>query len=126
MGPVLYTKLNAELTDASAELVNKFGGKSVVNDFTTAPTLDGDRITVNLYGVSGKVTEEEAVKSAVNKFITDMGAVKATANYPAHDGNFDCEYTAEISTLKVASRQHPDKSAWTVAIVVTQTASAAA
>ena len=124
-GTGVYTKLNDELTDARAELVKKFSGKSVVDNFITVPTLDGDRVTVNLYGVSGKVTEEEAVKSAVNKFIADVGAVNNT-NYPAHSGNFNCEYTAEISTLKVASRQHPDKSAWTVAIVVTQTASAAA
>ena len=122
----LYNEVNGNLVNAYTELTNKLNGKAIVSNFTSvAPSVGGDRIAVKLYGVSGKVTEEEAVKSAVKDFVTAVANV-SNANYPAHSNGFDCEYTAEISTLKVASRQHPDKSAWTVAIVVTQTASVAA
>ena len=122
----LFAQGNTQLQSAYDELTKKLNGKTIVPNFTSAaPTVSGDRIAVKLYGVSGKVTEEEAVKSAVKDFVTVVANVNNTY-YPAHSGNFDCEYTAEISTLKVASRQHPSESAWTVAIVVTQTASVAA
>ena len=110
-----------------AELLGKvkenLGTRALVDDFATDATKAGNRSMVSVYSVSGKVGEEEAVKSAVNSFVS--GATFST-DYPADGTGYNYEYSAEISSVNVASRQHPTKSAWVIAIVVTQTATVAA
>ena len=79
-----------------------------------------------VYGVSGKLEQDTAVQLVVNGWKT------ATMNnddyFPAtiSSAKLDCDYTAEISAVKVTAPDNKDVSTWVVAIVVTQTAVEAA
>ncbi|WP_143406996.1 hypothetical protein [Faecalibacterium sp. An121] len=101
------------------ELDKEFSNKVfVTTGFNTVPSVSGDRIAIDTYAVSGKLSEEDAVKSIVK---TWAGTSINTTTYPSSVSGYDCDYKAEISAVNVASRQHPDQSVWVVAIMVTQT-----
>ena len=119
-----FDQARDEMTDVYGELKDKLKSYAIVDNFVAAPGVSGDRITVTLYGLSGKLTEEEAVKTAVKYFVGTAAPVNTTS-YPATYSGYTCDYTASVSALKVASRQHPDQSAWTVAVVVTQSSTVA-
>ena len=82
---------------------------------------EGTRTQGFVYAVSGKLTEAAAVQLIGGEF------VKATVNnnttFPAKVGTeYKCDYTAEISAVKVTAPDTDKNSAWVVAIVVTQDA----
>ena len=102
------------------ELDKEFSNKVIVTTgFTTTPSVSGDRVAIDTYAVSGKLSEEDAVKSIVKTWATNNNI--STTTYPSSVSGYDCDYKAEISAVNVASRQHPDQSVWVVAIMVTQT-----
>ena len=107
------------------KLDDEFSNMNIITvaDFDTAPSVLGNRVAIDVLGVSGKLDEEDAVKSVVKSWIASNGV--STTVFPASVANFNFEYKAEISALKVASRQHSDQSMWVVAIMVTQTATEA-
>ena len=80
---------------------------------------EGTRTQGFVYAVSGKLTEAAAVQLIGGEFVTD--AVKAST-FPAEVDDFKCDYTAEISAVKVTAPDTDKNSAWVVAIVVTQDA----
>ena len=80
---------------------------------------EGTRTQGFVYAVSGKLTEAAAVQLIGGEF------VKATVNnttFPAKYDSYKCDYTAEISAVKVTAPDTDKNSAWVVAIVVTQDA----
>ena len=88
---------------------------------TMTPSKEGTKTAGWAYQISGKATEASAVQLVVKNFVDET--MDSTTNYfPAVSGNFKCDYTAEISAVKVSAPDNGEKSAWVVAIVVTQTA----
>ena len=82
---------------------------------------------VELYTISGAYEEKAAVQKIVDAYldvVEQVGGFKTA--FPAGVSGSDCEYTAEISAVKVASAEHSEKTAWVVAMVFTQTATATA
>ena len=83
-----------------------------------------------VYGVSGKLEQDTAVQLIINSWkgtTMDNGTYfPATITPTSSSTKLDCDYTAEISAVKVTAPDDKDVSTWVVAIVVTQTAVEAA
>lgn len=98
----------------------------VAKDGNSAKSLAGtnEKGTKTLgfaYGVSGKLAEDAAVQLVINDWQNKMNGYDCfPAISVAYD--FDYDYTAEISAVKVTAPDDSTVSAWVVAIVVTQTA----
>ena len=76
------------------------------------------------YALSGKLTEASAVQLIVKSFVN---GVYSNDLFPATGTTtsgvtLKCDYTAEISAVKVTAPDTDKNSAWIVGIVVTQTA----
>ena len=105
----------------SAALIKKLQEKGVVvsNNFTTMPNGTFSQSYGWMYAVSGKMDEKSAVEAAV-KFVEDWAKTKCEETVKSGSDIYNCDYTAEISTLKVTNDSLTNESAWTVAIVITQ------
>ena len=82
-----------------------------------------------VYGVSGKLEQDTAVQLVVNSWKATMNNdsyFPATITPTSGSIKLDCDYTAEISAVKVTAPDDKDVSTWVIAIVVTQTAVEAA
>ena len=73
---------------------------------------------VELYTISGAFEEKAAVQKAVDNY---SNYIDNDAYFPANVGTNECDYTAEISALKVASPEDSEETAWVIAMVFTQT-----
>ena len=71
-----------------------------------------------MYQVSGKLTQASAVQLIVKNFVE---YVFVNDYFPATGNGVKCDYSAEISAVKVTAPDDSGNSAWVVAIVVTQT-----
>ena len=94
------------------------------HDFTMVPADKESKSIVWVYTVSGVLDEEMAVNVVAGSMSEWMAE-----NYlgkPIDDGNYDCDYTAEISALKVTNSNLTVESAWVIAIAVTQNVTKAA
>ena len=83
--------------------------------------------TVNwVYEVSGKLAQDAAVQLVVNYWAP--ATMNSADFFPTtiSTSGLDCEYTADISAVKVTAPDDSNVSTWVVAIVVTQTATEAA
>ena len=84
-------------------------------------TAKGTKTATWVYGVSGKLAEDAAVQLVVNSWVP--ATMNGGTYFPATILNkLDCDYSAEISAVKVTAPDDSKVSAWVVAIVVTQTA----
>ena len=92
----------------------------VTSDFETAPADKASQCRSWLYTVSGSLDEKAAVQMAVKTV--------STVDFPLEIENnkYTCEYSPEISALRVTNESLTGESAWVVAIVVTQTVTEAA
>ena len=113
LGQLVNTDLASELKDEMKLDVEAGKGLNSV-------AKEGDRTQGFVYAVSGKLTEASAVQLVVKGFADE--AMKDGDYFPAKVGNFKCDYTAEISAVKVTAPDTDKNSAWVVAIVVTQDA----
>lgn len=89
--------------------------------FEAAPADKSSQCTSVIYVLSGVLDEKSAVQMAV----------KACAGYnefplEIENNKYTCEYSPEISALRVTNESLTGESAWVVAIVVTQTVTEAA
>ena len=139
-----YSSVNIEDTFGKTEAIR--GGKTgwdatavkdgvaskldgiVTTDFSKLPANNvKTQKVVELYTISGAYEEKAAVQKIVKSYLGEVtnygGFVKS---FPAGVKNHACEYTAEISAVKVASAEHSEKTAWVVAMVFTQTATSTA
>lgn len=89
--------------------------------FGAAPADKSSQCTSVIYVLSGVLDEKSAVQMAVD---TLANAV----DFPLEieDNKYTCEYSPEISALRVTNESLTGESAWVVAIVVTQTVTEAA
>ena len=112
----LRTKLKEKLKDSNEIYValNK-------NCFEAAPADKSSQCTSVIYVLSGVLDEKSAVQMAVDTLANDV-------DFPLEIKNnkYTCEYSPEISALRVTNESLTGESAWVVAIVVTQTVTEAA
>ncbi|HJB59772.1 MAG TPA: hypothetical protein H9771_09005 [Candidatus Faecalibacterium faecipullorum] len=112
-------------------LLKKLQEKGVVVSGTTFNSVPNGTFSQS-YGwmsaVSGQLDEKAAVEAAVSyvgSWIAQYG--NASDKVTATDGTiYNCDYTLEVSTLKVSNDSLTNESAWTVAIVLTQNLTKAA
>ena len=112
----------AHQKDMREELTKKLKDSNVLvtSDFNTVPADKASQCCSWLYTVSGSLDEKAAVQMAVK---TVSGV-----DFPLtiEDNKYTCEYSPEISALRVTNESLTGESAWVVAIVVTQTVTEAA
>ena len=131
----VYSKLYAYgpsivVSELAAELK-----KDLELNFSNADDQDGLATTNKkgtktvgfVYGVSGKLEQDTAVQLIINSWKATMNnSTYFPATINSSSPKLDCDYTAEISAVKVTAPDDKDVSTWVVAIVVTQTAVEAA
>lgn len=113
---VLRDKLKEKLKDSNEIYVD--WSDTCFND---APADESSQCSSSIYVLSGILDEKSAVQMAV----------KACAGYnkfplEIENNKYTCEYSPEISALRVTNESLTGESAWVVAIVVTQTVTEAA
>ena len=116
----MANKIVDTMSGKEAYTHNKFGD----HDFTMVPANKESKSIVWVYTVSGVLDEEMAVNAVAGSMSEWMAE-----NYlgqPIDDDNYDCDYTAEISALKVINSNLTVESAWVIAIAVTQNVTKAA
>ena len=92
--------------------------------FDMVPADKESKSIVWVYTVSGVLDEEMAVNAVAGSMSEWMA--EDHLGQPIDDGNYDCDYTAEISALKVTNSNLTVESAWVIAIAVTQNVTKAA
>ena len=108
--------------DMREELTKKLQDSNVLvtSDFNTVPADKASQCRSWLYTVSGSLDEKAAVQMAV-KTVSGVDFPLTIEN-----NKYTCEYSPEISALRVTNESLTGESAWVVAIVVTQTVTEAA
>ena len=94
------------------------------HSFDMVPADKESKSIVWVYTLSGVLDEEMAVNVVAGKMSSWMA--ENALGKPIDDGNYDCDYTAEISALKVTNSNLTVESAWVIAIAVTQNVTKAA
>ena len=92
----------------------------VTSNFEIVPADKASQCRSWLYTVSGSLDEKAAVQMAVKTVSGDEFPLTI------EDNKYTCEYSPEISALRVTNESLTGESAWVVAIVVTQTVTEAA
>lgn len=112
----LRTKLKEKLMDSNVIYVDDRD-----NGFVNVPADEKTQSSSWVYVLSGVLDEKSAVQMAVD-------AVVDGVDFPLEIENnkYTCEYSPEISALRVTNESLTGESAWVVAIVVTQTVTEAA
>lgn len=109
-------KLTKKLKDSNVVCVD-----DINNDFNNVPADKKSQAGSLLYTVSGMLDEKSAVESVVNVVVNGVDFPKQI------DSNkYNCEYTAEISSVKVTNDSLNGESAWVIAVVITQNVTEAA
>ena len=108
--------------DMRKELTKKLQDSNVLvtSDFNAVPADKASQCRSWLYTVSGSLDEKAAVQMAVKTVSGDDFPLTIENN------KYTCEYSPEISALRVTNESLTGESAWVVAIVVTQTVTEAA
>lgn len=112
----LRTKLKEKLMDSNVIYVADRD-----NGFENVPADEKTQSSSWVYVLSGVLDEKSAVQMAVNEVVKGV-------EFPSSINNnkYTCEYSPEISALRVTNESLTGESAWVVAIVVTQTVTEAA
>lgn len=110
--------------DMRDELTKKLKDSNVLvtSDFKTVPADKASQCSSWLYTISGSLDEKAAVQMAVKTVSGDGDDFPLTIE----NNKYTCEYSPEISALRVTNESLTGESAWVVAIVVTQTVTEAA
>ena len=116
-----------------AGVVNKLNDKLnglVDSNFAQAPANGVSDHYGYVYGVSGKLSEKEAVAKIASNFAENFvlsakddalpGGITCPSTVNYNGDTYDCAYSAEISAVKVSNSSASNESAWVVAIVLTQ------
>ena len=115
----------------AGKIVDSMSGKEAYthnnyssHSFTMVPANKENKSLVWVYTLSGVMDEEMAVNTAAGALSSWMA--ENVLGKAIDNGNYDCDYTAEISALKVTNSNLTVESAWVVAIAVTQNVTKAA
>lgn len=112
----LRTKLEEKLMDSNVIYVANGN-----NGFENVPADEKTQSGSWVYVLSGVLDEKSAVQMAVNAVVKGVEFPSSISN-----NKYTCEYSPEISALRVTNESLTGESAWVVAIVVTQTVTEAA
>ena len=111
----MRNKLTKKLKDSNVVCVGYIN-----TGFNSVPADKKSQAGSLLYTVSGMLDEKSAVESVVS-------AVHGVECPKQIDSNkYNCEYTAEISSVKVTNDSLNGESAWVIAVVITQNVTEAA
>ena len=108
---------NAQRVTALETEVGKKLGDDVVASLATV-SKKGTQKQVFVYAVSGNLEEKAAVEMVVSEFAKLINKT----NFPSVYGKYTCDYSANISAMKVTSPDNAEKTVWVVSAVVAQTA----
>lgn len=111
----MRNKLTKKLKDSNVVCVG-----DINNDFNKVPADKKSQAGSLLYTVSGMLDEKSAVESVVSA----VHGVKCPEQIDSN--KYNCEYTAEISSVKVTNDSLNGESAWVIAVVITQNVTEAA
>ena len=110
-------------TEIQSDLKDDLDLDVVNNNQKMNATKKGTQAYGYFYALSGKLTEASAVQLIVKNFVVGVYSNDLfPATCTATNGTLKCDYTAEISAVKVTAPDTDKNSAWIVGIVVTQTA----
>ncbi len=108
-------KLDKKLKDSNVVCVG-----DINEGFNSVPADKKSQAGSLLYTVSGMLDEKSAVESVVNVVVNGVDCPEQI------DNKYNCEYTAEISSVKVTNDSLNGESAWVIAVVITQNVTEAA
>ena len=94
------------------------GASGNIDDFMSAN--DGVRKFVRIFTVGGNYSIG-AAGNAVATLASGFNGLEIANYLPATTDDKNVSYTADVAAVKVTSNDHPEKSAWVVAVVYTQT-----
>ena len=110
-------------TKIQSDLKDDLDLDEINNSTAMSATKKGTQAYGYFYALSGKLTEASAVQLIVKNFVVGVYSNDLfPATCTATNGTLKCDYTAEISAVKVTAPDTDKNSAWIVGIVVTQTA----
>ena len=89
------------------------------SDFKVMPNGTFSKSYSWMTTISGKVNEKAAVEAAVD-WIQSWAKTNIEETVKDGDTIYNCDYTAEISTLKVTNDSLGDENVWVIAVVLTQ------
>ena len=126
----VFDKSSNELKSVYNAVKDKVSTNSIVitdtTDLDKAAPNGKDQKMVRVLAISGALDEKTAITKVVDDFTKDYSL---TTTFPAEitgTPGYDCDYTAEISAVKVSSVDNAANTAWVVAIVITQSVTEAA
>ena len=111
----MRAKLTKKLMDSNVVCVS-----DINEGFTKVPADKKSQAGSLLYTVSGMLDEKSAVESVVSVVVNGVKCPEQI------DNKYNCEYTAEISSVKVTNDSLNGESAWVIAVVITQNVTEAA
>lgn len=120
---VNFDSTNVGQTNLRKKLEEKLKDSNViyVANFENVPADEKTQSSSWVYVLSGVLDEKSAVQMAVNAVVKGVEFPSSISN-----NKYTCEYSPEISALRVTNESLTGESAWVVAIVVTQTVTEAA
>ena len=108
--------------DLSDELMDKLGLDQASQSWFSNVTVDGkDKVVGYVYVLSDKLTE----KAAIEVVADGTEAAMTSTNFPTSKNNYNVDYSADISAVKVTAPDNAKHSVWVIATVITQTATEA-
>ena len=112
-----HTTMDGKLDDYMTE-----NGYVLVTSFATTGTNTNTNTWNGVYVVSGKLDEESAIKAVMSTVNSALRPATTTDYMPAtttiNGAVYNCEYTGEISALRVTNSSLSGESAWAVAVVI--------
>ncbi|OUQ34079.1 hypothetical protein [Faecalibacterium sp. An121] len=114
---------DADETTLTGKLEGKFSGQRVdVGDFYAVPADKESQKAIYLYTMSGSLDEKAAVTAVVSAIAGHMNRTTYPASIPVSGSTkYDCTYSANISSVKVAAPDNANNTAWVIGVVITQT-----
>ena len=105
--------------EVAAKITKALTGNSKSLDWTNGYfTLNAEETNKALwiFTVGGGFGADDA-----GAFVADtMNSVMSTTNMPASSASYKADYDADIAAVKVTSKEDSTKSAWVIAVVITQ------
>ena len=112
-----HSKMTGKLTDKM-----KDANIIVTNSFNSLPADNASQSRGYVYVLGGVMDEAAAIKTGAQWFAdATIGASKGCPE-TIESGKYNCEYSAEISALKVTNNSNDlsGESAWVIAFILTQ------
>ena len=113
----MQEKLRSNLRDSNVLLAG--------NDFKSVPADEKAQSQGWIYVLSGKLDEKSAVELAADDIKT-WAVDKGNAPEMLSSNKYNCDYSIEISAVKVTNDSLSGESAWAIGVVINQTVTKAA